>query len=186
MQIAQQLLGKVLVSNINGKICRGIIVETEAYKAPEDKACHAHLNRFTKRTETMFREGGCAYIYLVYGIHNLLNIVTGHKGMAHAVLIRALEPVEGLEIMIARRAKPQKRYQVSNGPGSLTKAMGISKSLNGTTILSKREPIWIEDAASLARDHIVSTTRIGIDYAEEWKDIPWRFYIKDNKWVSKK
>lgn len=182
--IAKDLIGKVLCSMVDGKLTKGIIVETEAYKAPEDKACHAHLNRFTKRTKVMFEEGGCAYIYLCYGIHHLFNIVTGKIGQAHAVLIRAVEPLVGIEHIMERRGFATKSYQLTNGPGKLTQAFSISKKLNSESLIENEKSIWIEEPTENKPFTILSSPRIGIDYAEEWKDVPWRFYVKDNKWVS--
>ena len=143
VQLSKDLLGRVLVTNIDGKRTAGIITETEAYKGPEDKACHAHLNRFTKRTKIMFEAGGVAYVYLVYGIHHLFNIVTGKQGEPHAILIRAIEPIEGIEIMQERREMEIVTKRLTSGPGILSKALGIDKSHYGLSLLE--DTIWIED-----------------------------------------
>lgn len=184
-QIAKDLLGMHLVTNFNGEKTIGRIVETEAYKAPEDKACHAYNNRRTKRTETMFLLGGSAYIYLCYGIHHLFNVVTGPENAAHAVLIRALEPVEGIDIMLRRRKMAILKPQLSAGPGVMSMAMGLNRSMDATSLLGDQF-IWIEEVNNrLTEDEIVCSPRIGVDYAEECAAWPWRFHIKNNTWVSK-
>lgn len=183
IQLSRELLGKVLVTNINGQKTAGIITETEAYRGPDDKACHAHLNRFTKRTKVMFDEGGVAYVYLCYGIHHLFNIVTAKEGMPHAILIRAIEPIEGIDIMLERRNMSKIQPRLTSGPGILSKALGIDKTYYGESLMNNT--IWIEDR-NIEVKEIVGTTRIGIDYAEEHALLPWRFYVKGCRWVSKK
>lgn len=176
VQISRELLGKFLVTNINGKLTSGMIIETEAYKGPEDKACHAYNNKRTKRTETMFQNGGCAYVYLCYGIHSLFNVVTNIKDVPHAVLIRAMKPVDGVNIMLKRRnmEKPEKR--LAAGPGTLTQALGISLEHDNISLLGNN--VWLEDRKiSVKPKDIIVSTRIGIDYAEEYKEMPWRFRI---------
>lgn len=186
VQISKQLLGKYLVTNFDGQYTSGRIVETEAYRAPDDKACHAHLNRFTKRTRVMFEPGGVAYIYLCYGIHHLFNVVTAEQGMAHAILIRAIEPVDGIEIMQQRRGMNHRKPQLTAGPGVMSKALGINKSYTGISLTAPDSPIWLEDRGDqLLKEDISSGPRIGIDYAEECKDWPWRFWIQGNGWVSR-
>jgi DNA-3-methyladenine glycosylase len=186
VQLSQELLGKVIVTNINNQLTSGMIVETEAYKAPEDKACHAYLNKKTNRTKVMFEEGGVAYIYLCYGIHHLFNVVTGKEGMAHAILIRGVEPLEGIETMLERRKMRQVKKNMTAGPGSLSKALGFTKALTGHSLLNN-QMMWIEDRGiSLSRDQIIASPRVGIDYAGEyWKNMPWRFRIKNSKWTSR-
>ncbi|MEO1517598.1 MAG: DNA-3-methyladenine glycosylase [Bacteroidota bacterium] len=185
-RLSKELLGKILVSSFDGERTAGRIVETEAYRAPDDKACHAHLNRFTKRTSVMFLEGGHAYIYLCYGIHHLFNIVTGPEGMAHAILIRAIEPLGSIEPMLRRRGFEQVRPQLTAGPGVLTKALGINKSYTGTDMTLPDSPFWIEDDGwKVSEEQILASPRVGIDYAEECIDWPWRFRIKGNRWTSK-
>lgn len=186
LQISKDLLGKHLVTNFNGQRTVGKIVETEAYHAPDDKACHAHLNRFTKRTQVMFEEGGVAYIYLCYGIHHLFNIVTAKKGMAHAILVRGIEPVENVELMMERRGMDKLKPQLTAGPGVLSKAMGITKAFTGTSLVADDALIWIEDSGeSIQEEEIICSPRVGIDYAEECALWDWRFRIKGNKWASK-
>ena len=182
--IAKELLGKVLVSEVDGKVTWGIIVETEAYKGPEDKASHAYGNRLTKRTKTMFEKGGTAYIYLNYGIHSLFNVVTNKEGIPHAVLVRALEPLEGLDIMLQRRNMKEVNFNLTNGPGKLTQALGITTSLNGIDLCDKRSPVTIEDRG-IEVPAIDAGPRVGIDYAEEYKDKPWRFRVAGSKWAGR-
>lgn len=183
--IAQELLGKVLYTNVDNEHTAGIIVETEAYKAPEDKASHAYNNRRTKRTEIMFAEGGVSYIYLCYGIHQMMNIVTGQLDQPHAILIRAVEPIVGIDIMLKRRNMGKIERRMTAGPGSLGKAMGISTHLNGVSLLSTDSPVYVTESA---RDYtpadIIASPRVGVDYAAECKDWPWRFRLKNSKWTS--
>lgn len=181
LQVARDLLGRILVTYIDGKLCRGRIVEVEAYNGRTDKACHAYGGRRTKRTEVMYQSGGIAYVYLCYGIHHLFNVVTNVEGMADAVLIRALEPMEGEQFMQDRIQSNNRR--LTNGPGLLAKAMGIDRSLNGSSLNSFE--LWIEDSPSDSSMEIIATKRIGVDYAEEDASLPWRYYIKNSDWVSK-
>ncbi|MEM7551322.1 MAG: DNA-3-methyladenine glycosylase [Bacteroidota bacterium] len=184
VQIAKDLLGKVVFSKINNTLTSGRIVETEAYSGRNDKACHAHNQRFTNRTKIMFETGGRAYVYLCYGIHHLLNVVTNVHGLADAVLIRALEPLDGLDKMYLRRGENTKAFKLTSGPGSLSKALGITKEQYGASLFG--DELWIEDDEfKLKPDQIIASERIGIDYAEEDALLPWRFTIKGSKWVSK-
>lgn len=181
--IARSLLGKYLFTNIDGNITAGKIVESEAYNGRNDKACHAFLKR-TKRTEIMYQEGGSAYIYLCYGIHHLFNVVTNLEGMADAILIRALEPTEGIDAMKKRRNRTSLQT-LSSGPGTLSQAMGIHFRDSGVDLTGDK--IWI--ARRLGENpslEIESDVRIGIDYAEEDAFLPWRFYIRGNPFVSVK
>lgn len=183
LTISKALLGKVLVTNFNGEMTAGMIVETEAYRGPEDKASHAHNNKRTPRTETMFKAGGVAYVYLCYGIHHLFNIVTGPINTPHAVLIRALEPIDGIDIMLQRRKLAKLKSNLSAGPGMLTQALGITTKHDAESLLAKQ--IWVEDRNfRIPAKKIIAAPRIGIDYAQEYIDLPWRFYIQDNPWVS--
>lgn len=188
LTIARDLLGKVLVvPSSNGKRVSGIIVEAEAYRGPQDRAAHSYGGRRTKRTETMYGIGGTAYVFFVYGMYNQFNVVTGLAGTPHAILIRALEPLEGIEVMRKRRHQ-QPDSNLTNGPGKLCIAMGIDRKLDGADLLGKK--VWIEEGdgqggGKISRSQIMSGPRIGIDYAEEWIDKPWRFWIKDNPDVSK-
>ena len=187
LTIAKELLGKVLVTHFNNVYTSGIITEVEAYKAPEDKASHAYNHKRTPRTEVMFRQGGHVYVYLCYGIHHLFNVVTGPKDSAHAVLIRAIEPLDNIEEMLLRRKQTTLNTKLSSGPGTLALALGINRHHSGTNMLAAKADIWIEDRQIYYdEDQIVSTSRIGIDYAAEWKDKPWRFYVKDSQWISKR
>jgi DNA-3-methyladenine glycosylase len=180
-RVARQLLGKNLITNISGKTSVGRIVETEAYSYRE-KGCHAFGNRMTARNKAMFLAGGSAYVYLCYGIHHLFNIVTNKAGMADAVLIRALEPIEG-ELWMMERMNVNTSKRITSGPGKLTKAMGIDRTYDGTS-LSGFE-ICLEEGIKVTRSQIEVSTRIGIDYAGKDALLPWRFSIKDNPWVSK-
>lgn len=181
--IARDLLGKFLWTNFDNNITVGKIVETEAYCGATDRACHAFPDKRTERTEVMFREGGYAYIYFVYGMHHLFNIVTNVEGRADAVLIRAIEPVEGEDIMKTRRSVDISNRLLTGGPARLTKALGIDVSHNNTKLSSNT--IWLTDGESVSEDQIVATTRIGVDYAGDDAYLPWRYYIKGNKYVSK-
>jgi len=182
--IAVQLLGKLLFTRIDGELTGGIIVETEAYKGLEDKASHAYGGRFTNRTQVIYEEGGLSYVYLCYGIHYLFNVVTAPKGIPHAVLIRGIEPMEGIDVMMRRRNMVLLKPNITAGPGALSKALGINKDLNAKDLLG--EEIWIEDNGIVfLDDQIVSSPRVGVDYAEDHAFLPWRYYIRGNKFVSK-
>ena len=184
VNLAVQFLGKQLFTRIEGKLTAGMIVETEAYNGITDKASHAYANRFTPRTQTMYEEGGITYVYLCYGIHHLLNVVTGLKGNPQAVLIRAVEPLVGIETMLARRNMVHLVPRITAGPGSVAKAFGIDKNLNAKDLLG--DEIWIEDnGVQINPELIVSSPRVGVDYAEDHALLPWRFYVKGNKYVSK-
>ena len=184
MQVAKDLLGKVLVSVINGERTSGIIVETEAYAGGADKACHAFGNRRTNRTEVMFSEGGVAYVYLCYGIHHLLNVVTNARDKPYAVLIRGIEPLEGIDVMLERRKAETVKPSLTAGPGALSAAMGITTQLSGTSLQGAQ--ISIEDCGIIIpEEDIVATTRVGVAYAQEDAYLPYRFYVKGNKFVSK-
>lgn len=181
--LAMKLLGKILWTNIDGQITSGIVVETEAYSYLEG-ACHAHMNRRTKRTETLFAEGGTAYVYLCYGIHHLFNIVTNRDGIAEAVLIRAVEPYEGKEIMQERRGRSLRDNQLTSGPGKLSQALGISTRNNSISLLGDK--IWLSHGITIAENSIIRDVRIGVDYAGEDALLPWRFLVKDNPYISVK
>jgi len=181
--VARQLLGKTLCTDIDGQITKGKIVETEAYSGNDDKACHANNQRKTKRNEVMFSAGGRAYVYLCYGIHHLINVVSNKEGNADAVLIRAIQPITGIDIMLKRRKMERIEKRLTAGPGVLSQALGITTKHYGMPLDS--ETIWIENEALLDEQQIISTTRIGVEYAEEDALKPWRFYIKENDWVSR-
>lgn len=184
LTVARELLGKLLVvPSKNGKRVSGRIVEAEAYRGPQDRAAHSYGGRRTKRTEPMYGIGGTAYVFFVYGMYNQFNVVTNAIDAPHAVLIRAVEPVEGIELMRKRRGGLPD-HSLTNGPGKLCIAMGIDRKLDGADLLGNR--VWLEEAAKIPRARIQCGPRVGIDYAEEWKDKPWRFWIKDNPFVSRK
>lgn len=185
LQIAESLLGKLLISRINGMETSGRIVETEAYLGIQDKASHAFGNRRTARTEVMFGEGGQAYVYLCYGLHHLLNIVTQPAEIPHAVLLRGIDPVEGITEMQLRRGISKKDSRLTRGPGSLAKALGINTTHNRQSFCG---PLLLiaDDGFEYDKDIIGKSKRIGVDYAAEDADLPYRFYVKGNKNVSAK
>ena len=183
LRVARELLGKLLVvPTRNGKRVSGRIVEVEAYRGPQDRAAHSYGGRRTKRTEPMYGIGGTAYVFFVYGMYYQFNVVTNVIDTPHAVLIRAVEPVEGLELMRKRRPG-QPDHNLTNGPGKLCIALDIDRRLDGVDLLRNR--VWLEGAKRLPPSSIMYGPRIGIDYAAEWKDKPWRFWIRDNPYVSK-
>ena len=183
LEVARDLLGKKLVvPGKNGSRVAGIIVETEAYRGPEDRASHAYNGRRTNRTETMYGIGGTAYVYFVYGMYHQFNVVTNVADTPHAILVRAVEPSEGLDIM-RRRRRGRSEYELTSGPGRLCLAMGIDRTLDKADLLG--EGVWIEDAVSISPRQIARGPRVGIDYAEEWIKKPWRFWVRDNPFVSK-
>lgn len=182
--MAKDLLGKVLYTKIGDEITAGIIVETEAYFGIKDKASHAYGGRRTNRTETMYGVGGIAYVYLCYGMHHLFNVVTSVENDPHAVLIRGIEPLVGIEIMEERRNMPHTKGAISAGPGSAAKALGIDKAFNAKNLSG--DDIWIEDhGIKYNENYIAATPRVGIAYAKEHALLPWRFFVKGNKYVSK-
>jgi DNA-3-methyladenine glycosylase len=184
LEVARDLLGKQLVvRSRNGARVAGLIVETEAYRGPEDRASHAFNGRRTNRTETMYTVGGTVYVYFVYGMYNQFNVVTNVEGIPHAILVRAVEPSEGLDIM-RRRRRGRSEYELTSGPGRLCLAMGIDRKLDKADLLGDR--VWIEEAASISPRQIGRGPRVGIDYAEDWIKKPWRFWVKDNPFVSRR
>ncbi|GAB3836956.1 DNA-3-methyladenine glycosylase [Hymenobacter jeollabukensis] len=181
--IARDLVGKYLFSRIDGVLTGGRIVETEAYAHIDDQACHSHLGRFTKRTRVMYEAGGVAYVYLIYGRYALFNIITNVAGKADAVLIRGLEPTEGLPEMQLRRGLSQPARNLTAGPGLLTQALGIGVPHYGTDLTGNL--IWLEDRQEpVAAADIVASPRVGIDYAGADAALPWRFRLKGNPWTS--
>jgi len=183
VNLAQQLLGKVLNCTHNGGLKSAIITETEAYHQCE-KACHAFNGRLTKRTAPLYQEGGSSYVYLCYGIHHLFNVVTGPAGEAAAVLIRAVQPLQGIDQMLQLRKSKDLKTGLTAGPGRLTQALGISIAHNNVPLVPE-SGIWIESPPEPKPQQVVSSVRIGVDYAEKDAFLPWRFYLKDNPWVSK-
>lgn len=191
LDVAQDLLGKILVREVDGKILKGKIVETEAYIGSIDKACHAYNGRRTKRTEILYEDPGVSYIYFIYGLYHCFNVVTNKKDVAEAVLIRAIEPINELDYI--SNIRYNKKYDeltraqsknLTNGPSKLCLAYLLNKDLNAIKLYEKGA-VYITDDNNEDFE-IVESKRIGIDYAEEAKDFLWRFYIKDNIYVSKK
>lgn len=191
VEVARDLLGMVLVTRLpRGEndsrrvLCAGRITEVEAYAAPGDRASHAFNNRRTQRTETMFAEGGVAYIYLCYGIHCLFNVVTGPRDLPHAVLVRSIEPVDGLESMLARHNRKTFAPGFTAGPGRATRALGLDLRCNGLRLDGGR--VRIENRGGrLAPQEIIAAPRVGVDYAGPDARRPWRFLVKNSPWVSK-
>ena len=182
--VGKDILGKIIVKKTaDGRIMSGRITEVEAYMGITDKASHSYGGRRTKRTEVMYKEGGYSYVFLIYGMYECFNVTVGREGDPQAVLIRGVEPLENKNLMWEKR-KVKKEKDISNGPGKLTKALGITREDNGAD-LTEGENLWLEDDGYKVKD-IIETTRIGIDYAEEDALKPWRFYIKDSIFVSKK
>ena len=181
--VARELLGKVLCMKIEGVLTSGVIVETEAYSQRE-RACHAFGGKRTARTEIFYNDGGLSYVYLCYGIHYLFNVITNTADVADAVLIRALEPLDGIDTMLERRGMHRMEHRIAAGPGSVSRAMGIDKSHNGLD-MTHRE-IWIEDRGiSYKKTQIIASPRVGVDYAGEDAKLPWRYRLKDSPWTSK-
>lgn len=183
--IAKELLGKILVTNFDDELTAARIVETEAYNGVVDKASHAYNGRKTNRTEIMYKQGGKAYVYLCYGIHHLFNVVTNEQDKPHAILIRAAEPLYGIDTMLHRTRKTKLDYTVTKGPGNVSKALGISTKHTGVDLLGN-EMFIIDDGFKLKKGEIVASPRIGVDYAQEDALLPYRFYIRDNPFVSGK
>ncbi|WP_252238788.1 DNA-3-methyladenine glycosylase [Clostridium sp. VAP51] len=190
LEVAKGLLGKILVREIDGVILRGKIVETEAYIGSIDKASHAYNGRRTERTEPLFKEGGIAYVYFIYGLYHCFNVISGESDDGQGALIRALEPLDNFDYISLKRFNKKfqelstvKKRELTNGPSKLCMAFGIDKKDNYKVLYEKGD-LYIEDSCD--NHEIIETTRIGIDYAEEAIDFPWRFYIKDNKYISKK
>ncbi len=182
--ISKSLLGKYLFTCIDGVTTGGYIVETEAYNGIVDKAAHSYGNRLTPRTQTMFMQGGIAYVYLCYGIHEMFNIVTSTEGHPTAILIRAVHPTEGIEAMQVRRNMPVLKPTITAGPGSVAKALGISRNINALSLQS--DTLWLEDRGlNFTDDQITIGPRIGVAYAAEDALLPYRFYVKGDVYVSK-
>lgn len=185
VDIARELLGKVLYTSINGQVSAGIITETEAYAGITDKASHAYNNRRTARTEIMYHQGGTAYVYLCYGIHSLFNIVTSVADESHAVLIRGILPLQGVEAMKLRSGKPKISESDGIGPGKVARLLGIAVRHSGLDMCDEAvsgDRVWVQDEdITVPVDEIVSGPRIGIDYAGEDALLPYRF-----RWITKK
>lgn len=182
LTVARDLLGRVLVVPApDGRRVAGRIVETEAYRGPEDRASHAYGSRRTARTEPMYAVGGTAYVYFVYGMHYQFNVVTNVAGVPHAVLVRALEPIDGLDVMRVRRGG-QADGNLTSGPGKLCRALAIDRALDAANLLGDR--VWIEEGEAIPGVEIEAGPRVGIDYAGEWALKPWRFWIRGHPSVS--
>lgn len=178
VEISRDLLGKVLCTSIDGVVTSVAITETEAYAGVTDKASHAYGDRRTRRTEPIYGPGGHAYVYLCYGIHHLFNVVTNAEGVPHAVLIRAGEPLDGLDDMLVRRKKKALDNSLLAGPGSTAKALGITTALTGTSL--RGDTVWIEDRnIAVKESSVLSGPRIGIGYAEEDAELPYRFIARE-------
>ena len=184
ISIANELLGKlIVVPDDKGRRVSGMIVETEAYLGEIDRAAHSFGGRRTPRSEVMYANGGRSYVFFVYGMYNQFNVVTGPIDTPHAILVRAAEPIESIEIMRKRRGA-MKDQNLTSGPGKLCIALAIDRSLNGENLRGKC--VWLEDYRSFTADEIAVGKRIGIDYAGEDADKPWRFWVKGNLNVSRK
>ncbi len=194
LQLARSLLGKTLIHQTDEGIAAGRIVETEAYMGPEDKGAHSFGNRKTDRTRVMFEHAGLAYFFRIYGMYLCFNVVSGPPGKPEAILVRAVEPVEGIELMAERRGMDlpdaaetwpvRKRANLTNGPGKLSMALGLTMDLYGNDLSAP--PLWIDPSSGQAETgEILAGPRINIDYAEEFTAMPWRFWLKDNPFVSK-
>lgn len=184
LQIARELLGKNLViPTKSGERISGMIVETEAYLGEIDKAAHSYKGRRTARNEITYALGGHAYVFFIYGMYFQLNVICGEKEVPRVCLIRAVEPIEGIEIMRERRGK-MKDQNLTSGPGKLCIAFGIDKTFNGEDLLGER--IWLEDHRTFSDEEVSIGKRVGIDYAEEFAEMPWRFWVKENRFVSRK
>ncbi|MEO7658240.1 MAG: DNA-3-methyladenine glycosylase [Pyrinomonadaceae bacterium] len=182
--IARDLLGKLLVvPDEQGNRVSGMIVETEAYQGPDDRAAHSFGGRRTPRNEVMYASGGTVYVFFVYGMYYQFNVVTGPTDHPHAILIRGVEPVEGIEVMRTRRGTMKDR-NLTSGPGKLCIAMAIDRSFNGEDLRGRR--VWIEEYRSFAEDEIAIGKRVGIDYAGDDANNPWRFWVKGNGFESRK
>jgi DNA-3-methyladenine glycosylase len=183
VKVSRDLLGKVLVTTFDGMRTSGRIVEVEAYNGVVDRASHAWSGRRTARTEVMFGAGGTAYVYLIYGIHHLFNVVTNRRDVPHAVLVRALEPLEGIPVMLKRMGRERLDHSLTRGPGNVARAMGLRTTHTGLSLLA--DAVWIgDDGFRPRRSEIVATPRIGVDYAGEDAALKYRFFIKGSPWVS--
>lgn len=182
-RIARDLLGKLLITKFDGRFTSGRIVETEAYAGAIDRASHAWNNRRTARTEIMFGEAGKAYVYLCYGIHQMFNIVTNKKDIPHAILIRAVEPVEGIDTMLRRTGKMKADFTLTRGPGNVAKAFGLFTHHTGISLQSE-ELMIADDGYRLTPKNILATRRIGVDYAGDDAQLLYRFIVRNNPYVS--
>lgn len=185
VKIAKELLGKIVVTSFDGKITSGRIVETEAYAGITDKASHAFSGKRTARNEHMYSAAATAYIYICYGMHQMLNIVTNDKEIPEAILIRAIEPLQGIDTMLERTGKSKLDKTLTRGPGNVGKALGIFKHHSGLYLLDE-EIFLLDDGKNLKEENIGVSKRIGVESAGEDSLLPYRFYVKGNKYVSGK
>lgn len=183
LQIAEELMGKLLVTNKDDVITSGRIVECEAYAGGPDRASHAFGGRKTNRNKIMYESGGVAYVYLCYGIHHLFNVVTHGTDIPHAILIRSLEPVKGVDVMLDRTGKKQEDYSLTRGPGNVSKALGIFTTDSGVS-LSGKTIFLADDGFVYSKMEVFTSPRIGVDYAGKDAFLPYRFYVKGNPFVS--
>jgi DNA-3-methyladenine glycosylase len=183
LQVARELVGKILVSKMGGQLTSGRIVECEAYDGVVDRASHAFGGRRTARNEIMYAGPGTAYVYICYGIHHLFNVITNENEIPHAILIRALEPVQGIEVMLKRRGKKKGDTTLTKGPGSLSVAMGITVKQNGLSLTGK-EIFIADDGFIIPPKQVFVSPRIGVESAREAAVYPYRFYVKGNPYVS--
>ena len=182
--IAKDLIGKIVVTNIDGKITSGRIVETEAYVAHIDKASHAYKGKRTLRNEAMYAAAGTIYVYICYGMHQMFNVVTNKNNIPDAVLIRAIEPISGVDIMLRRTGKILSDHTLTRGPGNVGKALGISKMHSGTNLTSNEFFLAADQDREPGIETIAASKRIGVSYAGEDANLPYRFYLEGNKYVS--
>ena len=183
VNIARDLLGKIVVTDFDGIITSGRIVETEAYVAHIDKASHAFAGKRTARNEHMYGPAGTAYVYICYGMHHMLNVVTNDKDIPDAILIRAIEPIKGIDTMLLRTGKKTSDFTLTRGPGNVAKALGIVKKHSGISLADNSITFW-DDGCFFTESDIASGKRIGVDSAGEDALLPYRFYVRGNKYVS--
>ncbi len=182
LTVARDVIGKLLVHQTRAGVLVGRIVEAEAYRGPEDRAAHSWGGRRTERTEVMYGEPGLAYVFFVYGMHWHLNLVTTKPGAPHAVLLRAVEPVQGAELMARRRGLAASDVRLCNGPGKLCQAFGIDRRHYGLDLTGGR--LFLSEAGG-APGKLGRSARIGVDYAQAWAQKPWRFFEQGNRFVSR-
>ena len=184
LTIARELLGKVVCTEIDGELTTGRIVETEAYRHEGDPSITLHLQRKARQAQALYQPGGHAYLYTVYRVHTLFNITTNDAAHPDAVLIRAIEPLQGQDVMLRRRGLPQLARNLTAGPGVLSQALGLTPALSGELLTGPQ--IWLEDAGEVvAEENTIASSRVGLDYAgPEAVALPWRFRIADSKWTS--
>jgi DNA-3-methyladenine glycosylase len=184
LRVARDVIGKTLVHVTPRGILAGRIVEAEAYRGPQDRAAHTWGGRRTARTEAMFGPPGIAYVFFVYGMHWHLNLVTTREGAPHAVLLRAIEPIAGVQLMARQRGLGERDVNLSNGPGKLCQAFGVGREHYGVDLTRGDAKLFLSDEVS-ARGKLGRSARIGVDYAEDWAEKPWRFFEQENRWVSR-